>query len=77
MARIEAEHTQALKDQEKAFKDAADAQARADAAADAARKRREEEQLASHKRQMAARKAHFEGLHSATWAEATTGISML
>jgi hypothetical protein len=33
--------------------------------------------LASHKRQLAARKAHFEGLHSATWAEATTGISML
>jgi uncharacterized protein involved in tolerance to divalent cations len=33
--------------------------------------------LASHKRQLAARKAHFEGLHSATWSEATTGISMI
>lgn len=50
LARIDAEHAQALKDQQKAFKDAAEAQARAHAAAETARKRREEEQLASHKR---------------------------
>ena len=77
MARIDAEHAQALEDQKAAFKEAALAQERSHAAAEAARKRREEEQLASHKRQLAARKAHFEGLHSATWSEATTGISML
>jgi len=77
LARIDAEHGQALKDQQKAFKEANEAQARAHAAAEAARKRREEEQIASHKRQMAARKAHFEGAHSATWSEATTGISMV
>lgn len=43
LARIDAEHAQALKDQEKAFKEAAEAQARAHDAAEAARKRREEE----------------------------------
>lgn len=77
LARIDGEHSQALKDQAKAFKDAADAQERAHEAAENARKRRQEEQVASHKRQLAARKAHFEDLHSATWSEATTGISMI
>ena len=77
MARIDAEHAQSLKDQAAAFKEAAEAQARAHDAAEAARKRREEEQVASHKRQLAARKAKFETTHSNAWSEATTGISML
>jgi uncharacterized protein involved in tolerance to divalent cations len=77
LARIDAEHAQSLKDQAAAFKEAAEAQARAHDAAEAARKRREEEQVASHKRQLAARKAKFETTHSNAWSEATTGISML
>jgi len=50
LARIAGLHSQALKDQQQAFKEAGEASARAHAAADAARKRREEEQVASHAR---------------------------
>lgn len=50
LARIDAEHSQALVDQAKSFKDAAEAQERAHDAAENARERRQEEQVASHKR---------------------------
>lgn len=74
---MDAEHDKVLEEQKAAFKAANDAQARAHAAAEAVRKRKEEEQLASHKRQFAARKANFEDKHSNTWSEATTGISIM
>lgn len=76
-ARAKAKHDAALKAQAETYRLASLAAEQAHEAAEEARRTREAEQIAEHKRRMAARRSAFEKAFRHVWAAGTTGVSMI